>query len=166
MVTLSSGPCGECLYPLVSSPTLRAVSELVATSRCRPGQQHNFAAKSAPVDAGVDFARGRERQSVDHDRMKDARAQQLEQHRHVGLEFFRVNRSTCRDAVEDGATAAEKEAECASQLVNVVNSQARPGAARCDEPDVQRVRMGALFRGRGLGGPVLKRTSCVGMTRA
>jgi len=116
MVTLSSGPCGECLYPLVSSPTLRAVSELVATSRCRPGQQHNFAAKSAPVDAGVDFARGRERQSVDHDRMKDARVQQLEQRRHVGLEFLRVSRSTCRDAVEDGATAAEKEAECAPQL--------------------------------------------------
>jgi hypothetical protein len=64
----------------------------------------------------MDLARSRERQSVDHDWMKGTRTQQLEQRRHVGLEFLRVSRSAGRDAVEDGATAAEKEAQCAPQL--------------------------------------------------
>src|ERR1700730_5198420 len=82
---------------------------VIAKSLSGPWQYHNFAAKSAPVDADVDLARSRERQSVDHDRMKDARAQQLEKRRDVGLEFLRVSRATCRDAVEDGATAAGKE---------------------------------------------------------
>jgi hypothetical protein len=44
--------------------------------------------------------------------------------------------------------------------------QGAPGAARCHEPDVQRVRTGPLFQGRGLSGSVLKRTSCAGMTCA
>jgi phage tail tape-measure protein len=89
---------------------------VMAKSLCGPGQQHNFAAKSAPVDAGVDLARSRERQSVDDDRMKEARAQQVEKRRHVGLEFLYVSRSAGRNAVEDGATTAKKEAECAPQL--------------------------------------------------
>src|ERR1700728_1770592 len=57
-----------------------------------------------------------ERQSVDHDWLNGANAQQLEQRRHVGLEFLRMIRSTGRYAVEDGAAAAEKEAQCAPQL--------------------------------------------------
>ena len=57
-----------------------------------------------------------ERQSLDHDRLNGASAQQLEQRGHVGLKFLRVCRSTGRYAVEDGATAAEEEADCAPQL--------------------------------------------------
>jgi hypothetical protein len=57
-----------------------------------------------------------ERQSVDHDWLNGANAQQLEQRRHVGLEFLRMIRSTGRYAVKDGAAAAEKEAQCAPQL--------------------------------------------------
>jgi hypothetical protein len=42
------------------------------------GKQNDFAAESAHVDAGVNFTRCRERQAIDHDRMNDARVQQLE----------------------------------------------------------------------------------------
>ena len=64
----------------------------------------------------MDLACRCERQSLDHDWLNGANAQQLEQRRHVGLEFFRVCRSASRNAVEDCATAAEKETECAPQL--------------------------------------------------
>src|SRR5580704_1525452 len=64
----------------------------------------------------MDLACRCERQSLDHDWPNGTSAQQLEQRRHVGLEFLRVIRSTGRYAVEDGATAAEKEAQCAPQL--------------------------------------------------
>jgi hypothetical protein len=47
-----------------------------------------------------------------------------------------------------------------------VVAQAYAGAARCHDPDVQRAGTGALFRGRGRGGSVLKGTSRAGMTRA
>src|ERR1700731_4947269 len=83
---------------------------------CGPGQQHDLAANSTPVDAGMDLSSCCERQSLDHDRLNGASAQQLEQHGHVGLKFLRVCRSTGRYAVEDGATAAEEEADCAPQL--------------------------------------------------
>jgi hypothetical protein len=37
-----------------------------------PGQQNNLAAEAAGVDAGVDVARGRERQTLDNDGMNGA----------------------------------------------------------------------------------------------
>jgi hypothetical protein len=44
-----------------------------------------------------------EGQSLDHDWVNGADEQQLEQRRHVGLEFLRVIQSAGRYAVEDGA---------------------------------------------------------------
>src|SRR5271165_3590410 len=64
----------------------------------------------------MDLARRGERQSVDDDRMNDRCAQQLKQRRHVGPEFIGMSRPAGRNAVEDRATAAEKEAECIPQL--------------------------------------------------
>src|SRR5580693_3651446 len=64
----------------------------------------------------MDLACRCEWQSLDHDWLNGANAQQLQQRRHVGLEFLRVTRPPGRYAVEDGATAAEKEAQCAPQL--------------------------------------------------
>jgi hypothetical protein len=40
----------------------------------------------------------------------------LEQRRHIGLEFLGVSRSPGRDVMEDGATAAQKQARRAPQL--------------------------------------------------
>ena len=48
---------------------------IVLKSGLGPGQKHNLTAESAEIDAGVDLARGRERQTVDHDGMDGALAQ-------------------------------------------------------------------------------------------
>ena len=75
------------------------------------------------IDAGVDLARGRERETVDHDRMDGAVAQQAEQCGHVGLEIVGVRRSACGDAIEHGVTAAEQAAQHVPQL--------EPGQTEC-----------------------------------
>src|SRR5580704_14654788 len=64
----------------------------------------------------MDLTRRCERQSLDHDWVNGASEQQLEQRRHVGLEFLRMIRSSRRYAVENGAAAIEKEAQRAPHL--------------------------------------------------
>jgi len=68
-------------------------------SRLGPRQQHDLTAEAAEIDAGVNLARGRERETFDHERMDGAAAQQVEQCGHVRLEILRVRRSACGDAV-------------------------------------------------------------------
>ena len=63
------------------------------------------------IDPGVDLAHARERETVDHDGMDDAVAQQVEQCCHVSLELVGARRSACGDAVEHGVTAAEQSAQ-------------------------------------------------------
>jgi hypothetical protein len=45
---------------------------IVLKSGLGPGQKHNLTAESAEIDAGVDVARGRERQTVDNHGMDGA----------------------------------------------------------------------------------------------
>ena len=45
---------------------------IVLKSRLGPGQKHDLTAEAAEIDAGVDLARGRERETVDHDGMDGA----------------------------------------------------------------------------------------------
>ena len=58
---------------------------IVLKSRLGPRQKHDLTAEAAEIDAGVDLARGRERETVDHDGMDGAVPQQVEQCGHVGL---------------------------------------------------------------------------------
>jgi hypothetical protein len=44
----------------------------------RPRQQHDLAAEPSPIDAGMDFACGGERQSLDHDGLNGTDTQSLE----------------------------------------------------------------------------------------
>ena len=48
---------------------------IVLKSGLGPGQKHDLTAEAAKIDAGVDLARGRERETVDHDGMDGAVAQ-------------------------------------------------------------------------------------------
>src|ERR1700674_1794352 len=98
----------------------------------------------------MDLACRCERQSLDHDWLNGANAQQLEQRRHVGLEFLRVIRSTGRYAVEDGATAAEKEAQCAPQLEP---SQAEACGNQALAANCHRLRPPTNKQTPGRGGP-------------
>src|SRR3974377_962854 len=66
---------------------------------------HYLTAESAGVDAGVDFACSRERETVDHDGMNGAVAQQVEQCGHISLEIVGGRRSACSDAIENAGHA-------------------------------------------------------------
>jgi hypothetical protein len=48
---------------------------IVLKSRHGPRQKHDLTAEAAEIDAGVDLARGGERETVDHDGMDGAAAQ-------------------------------------------------------------------------------------------
>ena len=81
-----------------------------------PGYEHDLTAKPAGVDACVDFACSRERETVDYDGMNGAVAQQVKQRGHISLEIVGVRRSACGDAIEHGVTAAEQAAQHVPQL--------------------------------------------------
>lgn len=85
-------------------------------SRGGPRQQHDLATEAAGIDAGMDLARGREGQSIDHHGMDSAVAQLAEQRRDVGLERLRMRQSAIGDAVPRRVTAAEQNAHRAPQL--------------------------------------------------
>ena len=68
------------------------------------------------TDPGVDLARVRERETVDHDGMNGTVAMQVEQCGHVGLKIVGVRRSARGYAIEHGVPAAEQAAQHVPQL--------------------------------------------------
>ena len=55
-----------CQFQTLALGDEKVSKAIVLKSGLGPGQKHNLTAESAEIDAGVDVARGRERQTVDN----------------------------------------------------------------------------------------------------
>ena len=75
----SAEPVQSCRRSANSRPwhlePRKSQRRIVLKSGLGPGQKHDLTAEAAEIDAGVDLARGRERETVDHDGMNGAVAQ-------------------------------------------------------------------------------------------
>ena len=64
-----------CQFQTLALGDEKVSKAIVLKSGLGPGQKHDLTAEAAEIDAGVDLARGRERETVDHDGMDGAVAQ-------------------------------------------------------------------------------------------
>jgi hypothetical protein len=65
----------KCQFQTLALGDEKVSKAIVLKSGLGPGQKHDLTAEAAEIDAGVDLARGRERETVDHDGMDGAVAQ-------------------------------------------------------------------------------------------
>ena len=61
-----------CQFQTLALGDEKVSKPIVLKSGLGPGQKHNLTAESAEIDAGVDVARSRERETVNHDGMDGA----------------------------------------------------------------------------------------------
>lgn len=64
-----------CHFQTLALGDEKVSKAIVLKSGLGPGQKHDLTAEAAEIDAGVDLARGRERETVNHDGMDGAVAQ-------------------------------------------------------------------------------------------
>ena len=65
----------SCQFQTLALGNEKVSKANVLKSGLGPGQKHDLTTEAAEIDAGVDLARGRERETVDHDGMDGAVAQ-------------------------------------------------------------------------------------------
>ena len=63
-----------CQFQTLALGGEKVSKAIVLKSSLGPGQKHDLTAEAAEIDAGVDPARGRERETVDHDGRAKPRA--------------------------------------------------------------------------------------------